>query len=91
MRGSLVCQSLLTPRSSHLRSTGRSGRRLIRRRSSGTAGATRWTRPATAGRWRRSRRTSSGADMIMVKPALPYLDLARAAGSASTCRWRPTT
>jgi porphobilinogen synthase len=32
-----------------------------------------------------------GADMIMVKPAMPYLDLiAQARASASTCRLRRT-
>ena len=32
-----------------------------------------------------------GADMVMVKPALPYLDVIRECASVSTCRSPPTT
>jgi porphobilinogen synthase len=32
-----------------------------------------------------------GADMVMVKPALAYLDVIAPFASASTCRWPPTT
>ena len=31
-----------------------------------------------------------GADMIMVKPAMPYLDVISERASASICRWRLT-
>ena len=34
---------------------------------------------------------AEGADMIMVKPALPYLDVMHACVSVSMCPWRPTT
>ena len=35
---------------------------------------------------------AEGADMLMVKPAVPYLDIvARASRSKSACRWRRTT
>ena len=60
------------------RSTARSARRPNRRRSSATGGATRWTRRTATRRCARSRSTSrKGADMVMVKPALPYLDVIR--------------
>jgi porphobilinogen synthase len=36
-------------------------------------------------------RTSEGADMVMVKPALPYLDIVKASGRRWRSRWRPTT
>jgi len=29
--------------------------------------------------------------MVMVKPALAYLDIIRRVKTASACRWRPTT
>ncbi len=32
-----------------------------------------------------------GADMVMVKPALPYLDVIRRVRERSMCRWRRTT
>ena len=34
---------------------------------------------------------AQGADMVMVKPALAYLDVIAAARAASTCRSRRTT
>jgi porphobilinogen synthase len=33
---------------------------------------------------------AEGADIVMVKPALPYLDIIRAVREAVPCRWRPT-
>ncbi len=33
---------------------------------------------------------AEGADMVMVKPALAYLDMIRRSRRASPCRWRPT-
>ena len=49
------------------------------RRRRATARATRWTRPTCAKRCARWSWTSTeGADMVMVKPALPYLDVIRA-------------
>ena len=60
-----------------LRPVPRGGR--LGARSSATAAATRWIRPTCARRCARSRSTSTeGADMVMVKPALPYLDVIRA-------------
>ena len=59
-------------------------------RSSATAAATRWTRPTRARRCARcALDVEEGADIVMVKPALPYLDVIRArARDASTCRSR---
>ena len=34
---------------------------------------------------------AEGADVLMVKPALPYLDVIRASATASTCRSPRTT
>ena len=64
-----------TPR----RSTARSARPPSRRRRSATAAATRWIRPTSARRCASARSTlDEGADVLMVKPALPYLDVIRA-------------
>ena len=74
-------------------STGRSARPPDRRRSSAIGAGTRWTRPTPRRRSARSSPTSTkGADIVMVKPALPYLDvIAPGEGRASACRWPPTT
>ena len=59
-----------------LRAVPRGGR--ARRPSSATAAATRWTRPTRARRVREAQLDlEEGADMVMVKPALPYLDVIR--------------
>ncbi len=82
-----------TPPSSPPPSTGRSARRPARPRPSATAAATRWIPPTGARRCARRCSTSQeGADMVMVKPALAYLDLiARGQARARACRWPPTT
>ena len=71
-----------------LRPVPRGGR--VDARSSATAAATRWTRPTSARRCARSRLdVEEGADMVMVKPALPYLDVIRArARGRRRCRRR---
>ena len=71
--GSASCR---TRRNTARRSTGPSVTPLIRRRSSATAAATRWTPPT----WPRALREvetdlEEGADIVMVKPALHYLDV----------------
>ena len=61
-------------------STGRSARRPSARRSSATAPATRWIRPTRDEALREIRADiEEGADIVMVKPALPYLDVIRRA------------
>ena len=59
--------------------TARSARRPRAPRSSATAAATRWTRPPAAGQALREVELdlAEGADMVMVKPALAYLDIIR--------------
>ena len=60
--------------------TGRSARRRTRRRSSATGDRTRWTARIFARPCARLRLDlEEGADMIMVKPAMPYLDVIAAA------------
>ena len=68
-----------TPRSTPPRSTGRSARRPTRRRRSATGAATRWI-PANVREALRECEldVAEGADVLMVKPALPYLDVIRA-------------
>ncbi len=61
-----------------LRPVSRSGR--VDAAASATAAAIRWIRPTRARPCARSRSTSTeGADIVMVKPGLPYLDVLRAA------------
>ena len=56
--------------------TGRSARPPSRRRNSAIAAPTRWTRPTATRRCARvALDLDEGADIVMVKPALPYLDL----------------
>jgi porphobilinogen synthase len=71
----IVAYSPSTPR----RSTARSARRPTRRRRSATAAATRWI-PANVREALRECEldVAEGADVMMVKPALPYLDVIRA-------------
>ena len=71
--------------------TGRSARRPNPRRSSATGAAIRWTRPTAREAMREIELDlEEGADMIMVKPAMPYLDLIRAgARPLSMCRSPP--
>ncbi len=58
------------------RSTARFARRPGRRRRSGTGGATRWIRRTSTKRCAKSSSIiEEGADIVMVKPALPYLDV----------------
>ena len=33
---------------------------------------------------------AEGADIVMVKPAMPHLDIVRACRECRRCRWRPT-
>ena len=68
------------PRSSRPRSTGRSARPPRVRRASAIARATKRI-PANADEALREIRADidEGADIVMVKPALPYLDIVRAA------------
>ena len=76
-----------TPPSTRRPSTARSARRPTPPRSSATAAATRWTRRTRARRCARCRLdVDEGADIVMVKPALPYLDVIRACARRSTCR-----
>ncbi len=68
-----------TRRSTRRRSTGRSARPPSRRPSSATAAATRWIPPTSREAIREAELdVEEGADMVMVKPALPYLDVIRA-------------
>ena len=68
-----------TAPSTRRRSTARSARPPSRRPSSATAAATRWTRPTSREALREAKLDlEEGADMVMVKPALPYLDVIRA-------------
>ena len=68
-----------TARSSPPPSTARSATPRTRRRRTATAAATRWIRPTRARRCARSTLdVAEGADMVMVKPAMPYLDVMRA-------------
>ena len=68
-----------TARSSPPPSTARSARPPTPRPPSATAAATRWTRPTRARRVREALLdVEEGADVVMVKPALPYLDVIRA-------------
>ena len=60
-------------------STVPSGRRRRAPLPSATGGPTRWIRPTATRRSGRSPRCGGGADIIMVKPALPYLDVIRRA------------
>ena len=66
--------------------------RRFHARSSATAAATRWTPPTAAKPCAKSSSISKeGADMIMVKPAMPYLDLiCQARAGVSTCPSPPT-
>ena len=68
-----------TPPSTPPRSTARSARRPTRRPRSATAAATRWI-PANVREALRECEldVAEGADVLMVKPALPYLDVIRA-------------
>ena len=64
-----------------LRAVPRGGRLGARR--SATAAATRWTRPTAREALREAELDiAEGADMVMVKPALPYLDVIRAVARA---------
>ena len=75
---SSTSRSWRTRRSTPRRSTARSATRRSRRRRSVTAAPTRWTRRTPTrrcARWRLD--LAEGADMVMVKPALPYLDVVR--------------
>ncbi|MCK7510079.1 MAG: hypothetical protein MZV70_42610 [Desulfobacterales bacterium] len=80
-------RSCRTPRSTRRPSTARSARRPSRRRRSATGAATRWTRPTSARRCARcALDVDEGADIVMVKPALPYLDVVRRGeAGAPTC------
>jgi delta-aminolevulinic acid dehydratase/porphobilinogen synthase len=55
--------------------------------------STRWTPPTCREALREAALdVAEGADFLMVKPALPYLDVIAAVRSSSpNCRWRPTT
>ena len=88
-----TCRSSPTAPSTRRRSTARSARRPSRRPSSATAAATRWTRPTPREAVREAQLDlEEGADVVMVKPALPYLDVIRARqGGDRRRRWRPTT
>ncbi len=70
---------------------GPSATQRDRRRSLATGAATRWIRRTPARRCARSLDLEEGADMVMVKPALAYLDVIRRCGTIFRCRWRPTT
>ena len=81
-----------TPPSSPPPSTARSARRPTRRRSSATARGYQMD-PANGREALRevALDVAEGADMVMVKPALPYLDVIRRLRDGDpTCRWPPT-
>ena len=77
--GQEILPSFLMPPSLSRATTGRSARRLIQHRSSGTAGHIRWTAQSFAKPCARLSKTCRKGPTIMVKPALPYLDVIAAA------------
>ena len=91
-RATRTRRSWPTPPSTPRPSTGRSARPPIPRPRSATVAAIRWTRPTATRRcasrawtWRRA------PTSLMVKPALPYLDMIRRVKDDTACRWPPTT